>query len=105
MREVGCDKWVIRPLLTLECTRDMIREFEKMWVRILNGDLNTYSPICTSEERMERDRVYMPKFRQLNKDNKRYFCEICKKALCSNCDLERHTESKSHFNELMYGLE
>ena len=45
MREVGLDKWITRPLLTLESTRDVIRTFEKMWCKIINTDLNSYDPM------------------------------------------------------------
>ena len=51
MREVGLESWVIRPLLSLECSRDEIRVFERTWLNILRSDLNSNDPIQTEAER------------------------------------------------------
>ena len=85
MREVGLDKWITRPLLTLESTRDVIRTFEKMWCKIINTDLNSYDPMRSATERLQN-----------NKDNKRFFCEVCKMTFLQKCDLKRHENSLKH---------
>ena len=34
MTEIGLSNWIVRPLLTLKCTQDVIRGFERMWCSI-----------------------------------------------------------------------
>ena len=53
MLEVGLENWEIVPLLTLECTRDKIRAFEREWADLLEADLNSVSPRTTAEEKRE----------------------------------------------------
>ena len=50
MNEVGLNNWKIVPLLTLECTRDEIRSFERKWCEVLEADLNMRLPIISVEE-------------------------------------------------------
>ena len=52
--EVGLENWEIVPLLTLECTRDEIRAFEREWADLLEADLNSISPMATAEESSRR---------------------------------------------------
>ena len=54
MNEVGLDNWKIVPLLTLECTRDEIRAFERRWFEVLEADLNSNLPIISAEEIREK---------------------------------------------------
>ena len=56
MREVGLENWIMRPLLTLESTRDEVRAFERMWCEILRSDLNSYSPIRSAAERYQNNK-------------------------------------------------
>ena len=56
MRKVGLENWEIVPLLTLECTRDEIRAFEREWADLLEADLDSVSPMTTAEE-LSRMRV------------------------------------------------
>ena len=58
MREVGLENWEIVPLLTLECTRDEIRAFEREWADLLEADLNSISPMLTAEEQSRRNAEY-----------------------------------------------
>ena len=50
MNEVGLDAWEIKPLFVLECDITKIREFEKKWMKTLEVDLNTISPLRTKGE-------------------------------------------------------
>ena len=56
MQQVGLENWVMRPLLTLVCSRDEIRTFEKMWWDILRADLNSYFPIRSAAERYRQNK-------------------------------------------------
>ena len=49
MCEVGITNWQILPLLSRTCSKKEIYKVEKKWVRVLNADLNTYSPIRKEE--------------------------------------------------------
>ena len=40
MKQVGPEKWKLRSLLTFECSKEVIRNFESMWLSILQSDLN-----------------------------------------------------------------
>ena len=64
MREVGLRNWEIVPLLTLECTRDEIRAFERNWAVLLGADLNSVSPMTTAEELSRRNAEYYAKNRK-----------------------------------------
>ena len=57
MNEVGLKNWKIVPLLTLECTKEEIRFFERKWCELLEADLNTNSPFVTLEEDLRRRRA------------------------------------------------
>ena len=54
MREVGVHNFKIAPLLTFACTRGVICEFEREWVKALGANLNTFSP--NDEDPTERER-------------------------------------------------
>ena len=69
MIEVGLSNWVMRPLLTLECTRDVILGFERMWCKILSSDLNTYSPIQIVDERKQYVKKYNVDYYHNNKED------------------------------------
>ena len=58
MLEVGLKNWEIVPLLTLECTRDEIRAFERNWDVLLEADLNSILPMITAEELRRRNAEY-----------------------------------------------
>ena len=58
MREVGLKNWEIVPLLTLVCTRDEIRTFERNWAVLLEADLNLILPMTTAEELRRRNSEY-----------------------------------------------
>ena len=57
MNEVGVENWKIVPLLTLDCTKEEIRSFERKWCELLEADLNTNSPITSKEKILEKRRV------------------------------------------------
>ena len=71
MKEVGLDEWCIRPLFTLTCNQDTIREFELMWKTKLRADLNTLSPVNKDNEVSDDQKNY----RKKNLEQKRYFCD------------------------------
>ena len=115
MREVGVEEWDVIPIITFFCDKNTIRECEDLWIKALSADLNTFSAhsdLDKAEYKAEwyqknRD-TYLRRINeryQRNKDEEKFYCEICKLAFGSNYSLERHTESKSHYEELMYGLE
>ena len=92
MMEIGLSNWTVRPLLTLECTQDVIRGFERMWCKILRSDLNTNSPI--QDDKRERDR--MVKFYKRNLAEKKCYCDVCDKAFPCNWGLNQHKDSLKH---------
>ena len=55
MNEVGLDNWKIVPLLTLKCTQNEIRAFERSWFEVLEADLNLISTLTTVEEKKLKD--------------------------------------------------
>ena len=72
MNEVGLNNWEIVPLLTLECTRDEIRAFERKWVEVLEANMNSISPMTTAEEVKRRKAEY----REVNREEvKRWSAE------------------------------
>ena len=58
MNEVGLENWMIVPLLTLDCTKEEIRSFERKWFELLEADLNTNSPFTSKEEAREKQKAY-----------------------------------------------
>ena len=95
MFQVGVENWMIRPLLTLECSKEVIREFELVWINILKCDLNMISPI--QDDKNEKDRVL--RIEEKNVDEKKYFCNVCEKAFRSNWKLKRHKSTFKHSNK------
>lgn len=92
MREVGIERWKIVPLLTFACNRETICEFEFQWVKALNADLNTLSPV--DEDLFKRK--YRVKYYKKNIQTKRYYCELCDVACMHNRDLKKHFDSLKH---------
>ena len=97
MLETGVNNWEIIPLLSRTCNRNTIREVERKWIRILNADLNTFSPINTEnewkntgKEKMKRERYHY------TKQNKTHYCNVCNKAFGYVADLKKHLESLKH---------
>ena len=101
MPEVGVQNWEIVPLLTFACNRDTIFESEKCWVKTLNANLNTVSPV---REDLVRRRI-MVKYRKKNKEDKRYHCELCDVACMSNRDLQRHFDTLKHSYNYLNSLD
>ena len=97
MLEVGIDNWEIIPLLTYPCDQKTIFEFERNWIKMLNPDLNTNSPLNSTnkqendEEKEARRRHYFN-----NIESKRYYCEICNKSFGKIFNLQRHLNSLKH---------
>ena len=111
MRKLGHENWIIRPLLSLDCRRDEIRKFERMWCKILRSDLNTLSPFTSAEERKEYQIAHAAAYRKenrefikrkkaeryvKNRDSKKFFCKLCEKTFCKNSNLKRHFNSLTH---------
>ena len=105
MRKIGLGNLEIIPLLSRTCDRKTIREVERMWVRVLGADLNSYLPI-REEETLEE---YMTSYRQKNKEvisqqknnknnkkERRYYCSVCEIAFESKRNLERHFDTLKH---------
>ena len=92
MREVGVQHWEIVPLLTFACDQNTIFEFEREWIKALNANLNTFSPI---DENLDRRRNKI-KYRIKNKETKLYYCELCGLACKDNYDLNRHFGTLKH---------
>ena len=65
MREIGVQHWEIVPLLTFSCNRGTIGEFEREWIKALNANLNTISPI---DEGLAK-REYYIKYKKIRKTN------------------------------------
>ena len=61
MNDVGLGNWEILPLVSRGCNIKTIREVERKWIKILDADLNTYSPVTDQKE-------YMATYRKNNKD-------------------------------------
>jgi len=93
MTEVGLDKWEIKPLLVLKCNRDEICKFEKSCKEILEADLNTYSPINTTDE---DNRYRVRKYNKKVIDDKRHYCDICDKAFSRKGYLHEHYDTLKH---------
>ena len=99
MREVGIDKWKIIPLLTYPCDKKTICEFEKEWMKVLNADLNTVSPLGTSSKCKwynEKGKGLMRKYYLDSIESKRYYCDICDKPFGFSYDLRKHLNSLKH---------
>ena len=75
MLEVGLENWEIVPLLTLKCSRDEIRAFEREWADLLEADLNSVSPMTTAEEK----RV------AANRRCVKYYVKNCGKKTAKSC--------------------
>ena len=76
MNEVGLDKWEIKPLLILNCDKEQIRKFEKKWLKILEADLNTYSPHRTKNDiRQQQKKFYIEHKEQILQKNRKYYEE------------------------------
>ena len=92
MREVDIHKWEIVPLLTFACNRDTIFEFEWEWVKALNANLNTLSPV-------NENLVIKGYDRERKKHNvkvKRYYCDVCSIACSDSHKLKRHFDTLKH---------
>ena len=68
MIKVGVENWKIVPLLTLDCTKDEIRSFERKWCELLEADLNTYSPFVSKEGTKEKQKEYDAKYLAANRE-------------------------------------
>ena len=92
MREVGPENWEIVPLLTLKCSSKEIRALERGWCETLGADLNTHSPLMTAEEANQR----YAKYRARNREQKKFFCEVCATTCGSARDLRKHNGTLKH---------
>ena len=122
MREVGPENWIMRQLLSMNCTKNQIRVFERMLCEILRSDLNSCVPFQTDAERMEYCEAYRKNNREVirqskaahseknreeirrkkaeryrrNRDSKKFFCEVCGITCGSTRDLKKHNETLKH---------
>ena len=101
MRGVGVQHWKIIPLLTFSCDQKTIAEFEREWIKALNANLNTISPV--NEDLAERE--YKTAYFKKNKEMKRYYCEICDFAYRSNHDLKIHLDTYKHFMNWVWDID
>ena len=92
MREVGFGKWKIVPLLTLGCTEEEIRTFERKWCEILEADLNMKSPITSKEEARGKSKAWYAanrekslkkkkEYREKNRDKEKTYREANKEKI------------------------
>ena len=93
MCQVGVENWTTRPLLTLECTKDVIRSFERMWCNILRCDLNMRIPLLNDNGK-NKERV--ARVVKRNIEEKKYFCEVCDKPFQSKWHLNQHRDTLKH---------
>ena len=97
MVEVGIYNWKIVPLLVHICDQKAIRDFEKSWIGILNPDLNTYSPINTTNKwNNGKGKEIKRKHHYDSIENKRYYCDICDKAFGYSTGLRSHLKTLKH---------
>ena len=99
MRDVGVHRWKIISLSTFACGRKTICEFEREWVKALGASLNTYSPF--NEDRRE----YRVNYYKKNKEEKRYYCEICDVAFMHNSHLKTHLDTYKHFMNWVWDID
>ena len=92
MREVGVHRSKIVPLLTFACDQNTIFEFERGWIKALNANLNTISPV--NEDLLERE--YKTSYFKKNKEDKRYYCGVCDVACKDKFHLNRHLDTLKH---------
>ena len=103
MRETGKHNWEIIPLLSRICDKDTIRKVEKKWCDLLNTDLNSNSPFSDFDTKSNE---YFTNYRKLNKEtinqkiaecwksnkqNKKYYCDVCDKTFSCNYDFKKNT--------------
>ena len=92
MREVGVHRCKIVPLITIPCDRATACEFEQVWIKALNADLNTVAAAGKDVVKRGRQRRY----RKNNKETRRYWCETCNVACKDNYQLKCHLDTLKH---------
>ena len=92
MREVGLDKWCIRPIFVHTCSENEIRQYEKKYCEILQPDLNTYSPVCEDVKRSANKKKRFSK----NLEQKRFFCNTCQMCFLHKGNLNQHKDTLKH---------
>ena len=98
MQTVGLENWVMRPLFTLECTRDEIRVFERMWCNILRSDINSSLPIRTMAL------AYGVSYRRDVKLSAKCRCEVCGLNFESRKDRGKHNKGSNHKQVYLFSL-
>ena len=116
MREVDIYNWEIIPLLSRTCDKKTILELERKWIKIMNADLNTLSPIITPDER----KTYLVNYYKLNKKDilrkhteynksikqkKVHYCEVCNMSFEFNYNLQKHLKTSKHFWKYIYSVD
>lgn len=102
MREVGKYNWRVIPLLSFTCDKKTICEFEREWVKVLNTDLNTNSPL-DEDHNVIKNEISKQHYRD-GIESKRYNCDICSKFFGKVYALKRHFRSLKH-NEKVKSFE
>ena len=93
MKQVGPEKWKLRSLLTLKCSKEVIRNFESMWINILQSDLNSNTAFLKNGRQHNE---YVKSYQKRNIVEKKYPCEVCETAFQSNYHLKQHRRSLKH---------
>ena len=94
MDEVGKYNWKIIPLLTYPCDKKTICEFEKEWIKVLDADLNTFSPL--DENHNVNKNELAKKHYHDSLVNGRYSCNVCDMIFGKLDHLKRHFKSLKH---------
>ena len=116
MRTVGIYNWEIIPLLQRTCDQKTIRELENKWCKIMNADLNTYSPFTGFENKkeyyanyyeMNKEKIKKQQvdYYESNKQDKKYYCDICEIVCGSDRDLQNHFHTIKHGYKYLNSLD
>ena len=96
MSEVGKYNWKMISLLTHACDKKTILEFENAWIKILNTDLNTISPLNENRNDSNIESARLKRHYCNSIESKRYHCNICNKSFGKLYNLRRHCNSLKH---------
>ena len=116
MCEVGLNNWEMVSLFSISCDKKTILKFEKEQCKKLNSNLNMRSPFTGLENRkdyfvnyhkLNKEKILQQKadYRELNKQKKLHYCDVCEKAFGSNSGLKKHFYSLKHQHTYLNSLD